>query len=89
MIQVSASADGDGGHYISFGLKLDGRVVAETETNDNDNVDRSSVQVTLLFSVAYFASLEHMTHLFDVLTNSLWMTNEAKCTVALAARGRI
>nr|QBA18415.1 type 2 C1q domain-containing protein 2 [Littorina littorea] len=31
--------------YMTFQLKKDGAVIAETETNDGDNNDRSSVQV--------------------------------------------
>ncbi|KAK7111960.1 complement C1q tumor necrosis factor-related protein 3-like [Littorina saxatilis] len=32
-------------NYMTFQLKKDNAVIAETETNDNDNSDRSSVQV--------------------------------------------
>ncbi|KAK7506720.1 hypothetical protein BaRGS_00002195 [Batillaria attramentaria] len=32
-------------NYTIFGLMKDGKVIAETETNDDDNADRSSVQV--------------------------------------------
>ena len=40
-----SAASGDVNHYGNFTLKLEGRAIAETETNDDDNIDRSSVQV--------------------------------------------
>ena len=40
-----SAASGDVNHYGIFALKKEGTVIAETETNDDDNVDRSSVQV--------------------------------------------
>ena len=40
-----SAGSGDAAHYGIFALKKEGKVIAETETNDDDNVDRSSVQV--------------------------------------------
>ncbi|KAK7507668.1 hypothetical protein BaRGS_00001603 [Batillaria attramentaria] len=45
-IKVSGESS-DWGHYITFAIKKEGTAIAETETNDSDNVDRSSVQVVV------------------------------------------
>ena len=40
-----SAASGDGNNYGTFAVKKDGTVIAETETNDDENVNRSAVQV--------------------------------------------
>ncbi|KAK7111961.1 complement C1q tumor necrosis factor-related protein 3-like [Littorina saxatilis] len=46
-LKVMGQAGGDDAHYMKFTLKKDNAVIAETETNDDDNQDRSSVQVVV------------------------------------------